>query len=147
MNPLLYISILYLTTSLTAAAQIAGSDSWPSFRGNNQLTGVSAAHISPPLRLLWSFKTGDAIKSSPVVANNTIFVGSNDGFLYAITSEGKLKWKFNAGTSIEAPPLVLDNIVFVGSLEGVLFAVDAVNGKLKWKYKTEGQISGSCNWT
>ena len=147
MNPLILASFLYLTASLTVAAQISGSDNWPSFRGNAQLTGVSDAKISPPLNLLWSFKTEDAIKSSPVIFNNTIYVGSNDGFLYAINAEGKLKWKFNAGSAIEAPPLVLDNVVFVGSLEGVLFAVDATTGKQKWKYVTEGQISGSCNWT
>jgi len=147
MNPLLLISIFYLTSSLTATAQVAGSENWPSFRGNPQLTGVSPAVISPPLKLLWSFKTDDAIKSSPVISNNTIFVGSDDGFLYAITSTGKLKWKFNAGSAIESPPLVVDNVVFVGSLEGVLFAVDATTGKQKWKYTTEGQISGSCNWT
>src|SRR5665811_1719521 len=119
MNPLLLISFLYLTTSLTAAAQIAGSENWPSFRGNEQLTGVSPAKIVPPLNLLWSFKTDDAIKSSPVISNNIIFVGSDDGYLYAITATGNLKWKFNAGSSIEAPPLVIDNVVFVGSLEGV----------------------------
>ena len=123
MNPLLLISLLYLTTSLTAAAQVAGSENWPSFRGNSQLTGVSPAKISPPLNLLWSFKTDDAIKSSPVISNNTIFVGSDDGFLYALTWAATLKWKFNAGSAIESPPLIVDNVVFVGSLVGVLFAI------------------------
>jgi hypothetical protein len=146
MNPLLLISLLYLTTSLTAAAQVAGSENWPSFRGNAQLTGVSPAKISPPLTLLWSFKTDDAIKSSPVISNNTIFVGSDDGFLYALTSTGTLKWKFNAGSSIEAPPLVIDNVVFVGSLEGFFLLLmpqpESKNGNIKPMDKFPVRVTG-----
>jgi len=33
---------------------------------------------------LWKFKTGDAIESSPYVADGVVYVGSNDGCLYAI---------------------------------------------------------------
>ena len=47
---------------------------------------------------------------------------------------------------MEAPPLVLGNTVYAGSLEGILYAIDAITGTLKWRYATDGQISGSCNW-
>ena len=142
-----FVVISFLSLSFDVEAQNASPDSWPSFRGDPGLTGNSSARITPPLKLLWTFKTGDAIKSSPVIVNGTIYIGSNDGFLYAISSTGKLKWKFNAKTSLEAAPLFLDNTIIIGSLEGVIFAVDAEKGTLKWSYKTEGQISGSSNWT
>ncbi|MGE5424898.1 MAG: FAD-dependent oxidoreductase [Syntrophothermus sp.] len=139
--------IIFLLILFFAALNLQSQDCWSSFRGDPQLTGHTKAVVSPPLTLLWSFKTGDAIKSSPVVCNNVIFVGSNDGYLYALTAGGKLKWKFNCGTAIEAAPLLSDNLVIAGSLEGILFAVDAASGKLIWKYKTEGQISGAANVT
>ena len=133
--------------SIPLLAQQKASNCWPSFRGDNQLSGNTAAPVSPPFKLLWTFKTGDAIKSSAVIFNDIIYIGSNDGNLYALTTAGQLKWKYNTKTAIEAPPLILDNTVFIGSLGGILFAFDANSGKLKWKYKTDGQISGACNWT
>lgn len=59
---------------------------------------------------------------------------------------GELIWKFNAESSIEAAPIILDNTIYIGSLEGALFALDAKSGELKWKYLTDGQISGSSGW-
>ena len=66
--------------------------------------------------------------------------------MYAISDKGKLIWKYNAGTGIEAPPFVQNNTVFAGSLEGIVFAIYAKTGKVKWKYVTEGQISGAINY-
>lgn len=139
-------AVIFLFGWCSVAAQVAGADCWPLYRGNAQLTGNTPVVLQPPFKLLWTYKTGDAIKSSPVICGDMIYIGSNDGFLYALTTAGKLKWKFNAGTSVESPPLILRNTVYFGSLEGILFAVDSGSGKLKWKYKTDGQISGSANF-
>ena len=85
-------------------------------------------------------------KSSPVIGNNCIYIGSDDGTLYCLSLAGKSIWTFNTGNAIESPPLFHDNTVYVGTLEGELFAVDAETGKQRWKYQTEGQISGSPNY-
>ncbi|MFH1936901.1 MAG: PQQ-binding-like beta-propeller repeat protein, partial [Bacteroidota bacterium] len=139
--------LLTLGSVGTGFSQAKSPDCWPSFRGDPQLTGTSPVSIQPPLKLLWTFKAGDAIKSSPVICESLICFGSDDGFIYALSPDGKLKWKYNAGTSVEAAPLYLDHTLYVGSLEGILFALNAETGSLKWKYPTEGQISGSSNWT
>ena len=108
------------------------SNCWPSFRANQELTGYTPIKIGNSFKLQWSFKTEDAIKSSPVVCYNQIFIGSNDGFLYSLSLDGKLIWKFNAGNSIEAPPLILDNVIYFGTLQGDFFALEVNTGKLKW---------------
>jgi outer membrane protein assembly factor BamB len=33
---------------------------------------------------LWKFETGNAVYSSPLVTDDTIYFGSNDGYVYAI---------------------------------------------------------------
>ncbi|HLC77283.1 MAG TPA: PQQ-binding-like beta-propeller repeat protein [archaeon] len=44
---------------------------------------------------LWKFSTNDAIVSTPVIQGDTLFFGSYDGFLYAISLKKKeLLWKF-----------------------------------------------------
>ena len=40
--------------------------------------------------LVWEFKTGARIRSSPTVADNIIFFGSDDGKVYALNARGKL---------------------------------------------------------
>ena len=40
-------------------------------------------------KLLWKYKTGDRIVSSPWPADGVIYVGCDDGFLYALESKEK----------------------------------------------------------
>ena len=42
--------------------------------------------------------TGDVIHSSPAYADQTVYFGSWDSYLYALNAaDGKLKWKFKTG--------------------------------------------------
>ncbi|MGH2547870.1 MAG: PQQ-binding-like beta-propeller repeat protein [Thermomicrobiales bacterium] len=38
---------------------------------------------------LWRFSTTDTIEASPAIANGIIYIGSRDGFLYAISGNGQ----------------------------------------------------------
>jgi outer membrane protein assembly factor BamB len=121
--------------------------SWPIFRGNNGLTGVADGKLPEKPILLWSFKTEYEIKSSPVVGLGMVFIGSNDGFIYALDlNDGSMKWQFNTEDDVEAPPLLLDSTIYIGSLSGNFYALNAGDGHLKWQYETGGQIHGSANW-
>jgi len=122
-------------------------ENWPIFRGNNGLTGVADSKIPKEPKLLWSYKTEYEIKSSPIVGLGMVFIGSNDGFIYALDlNDGSKKWHFNTDDDVEAPPLLLDSTIYVGSLSGNFYALEAENGHLKWQYETGGQIHGSANW-
>src|SRR5438045_4134655 len=46
------------------------------------------------LKKRWAFGTGKMIRSSPVVVAGLVYVGSNNGSLYALREgDGSLKWK------------------------------------------------------
>jgi len=122
------------------------SDSWPIFRGEPHLTGVSKTSIPDSPKLLWTFQTGDNIKSSPVVADGKVVVGSTDGFVYCLDTKGKLLWKVETSNSIEAPALILNKTVYVGNLDGMLLALNLDSGEKLWEYECENQIVGSPNW-
>lgn len=125
---------------------LAAQSSWPNFRGDSHLSGYSAANLPSQPALLWSFKTGDAIKAAPVVSDGIIVAGSVDGNIYGITLEGKMKWKINTGNGIEAPALIHDGVAYVGNLDGRVFAIELQTGKTLWTYATEGQIMGAPNF-
>src|SRR5512134_252340 len=47
---------------------------------------------------LWTFATQGEIWGSPAVADGTVYIGSDDHFLYAVdTASAQLKWKFETG--------------------------------------------------
>jgi outer membrane protein assembly factor BamB len=124
------------------------NSSWPMFRGGQELSGRALGTLADSMTLLWKFKTGGPIKSSPVIDGGLVFVGSADTNIYAIDLEkGRRVWAYKTTDSIEATSCVVAGSVFVGSADGFLYALDARTSSLKWKYQTGGQILGAANWT
>lgn len=90
--------------------------------------------------LKWAFKTGGKIFSSPIVNDGTVYIGSEDGNLYAIDEKtGKTNWKFKTGGAVHSSPAIFKNMVYIGSFDGYYYAIDTKTGHLKWKFKTGGE--------
>ncbi len=151
--------IAILTAAITAAAcaevppdapkENAGAPaaSWPLFRGDQALRGVAKGHLPDVPKLLWTFQTGEAITSSAVIRDGRVWIGSEDGHLYALSLDGGEKvYAFNAEAPVEAPPSLIGDLVVVGTSDGALLALNADSGELKWKYETDDKIAGAANW-
>src|SRR5690606_13251991 len=89
----------------------------------------------------WSFETDGPVRSSPAIARDgTIYVGSNDGFLYAITPDGKELWKYETRKNYEgralniysSPSIGSDGTIYVGADDAYLYAFNP-DGSLKWE--------------
>ena len=129
----------------TTRGDVTGS--WPMYRGGQSLVGVTDAELPDEMELLWRFRTGDAVRSSPAIADGRVFVGSDDGAIYAINAAtGEKLWSHQTDDAVGASPCVLDGTVFVGSGDGFLYALAADSGEFRWKYETEDQILASANW-
>ncbi|MCD6391946.1 MAG: PQQ-binding-like beta-propeller repeat protein, partial [Planctomycetes bacterium] len=86
-----------------------GGENWPIFRGGRNLLGVAQGQLPDKLQLVWKFKTPDAVMSSPVIDGGVVYVGSDDGSVYAIDAKsGKKVWSYQTEDAIEAPPTVVD---------------------------------------
>jgi outer membrane protein assembly factor BamB len=111
------------------------------FRGDSAHSGVYAGAGVPRLNgVKRKFQTGGEVVSSPAVVDGVVYVGSNDGKLYAIDGAiGLLKWKFATGARVSSSPAVADGVVFFGSYDGNFYAVDARSGGVKWKFKNAGE--------
>ncbi|MGW0943486.1 outer membrane protein assembly factor BamB family protein [Streptomyces sp. NPDC002623] len=119
-------ALLGLAGILTAGA---GLTSWKILADNGP---------EPP----WKFPTGDAVYSSPAVADDVVYVVGNDNKLYAVdTATGKERWIFAANGVVDLSPAVADGVVYVvGSTDGILYAVDASTGKKRWAFATSGTM-------
>ena len=88
----------------------------------------------------WTFSTSGKVFSSPVLAGNDLFIGSEDAYFYALQpNSGKLKWKFKTGGAIHSTAVVHDGSVFFGSFDGSYYALDTKRGTKKWQFKTGGE--------
>ena len=99
-----------------------------------------------PGDLLWTFDTAGPVFASPTLRpDGTIYVGSNDSKLYAITAglaEGVEKWSFDAGDWIDSSvALGSDGTVYVGTYDSKLLALNPDTGALKWELSI-GEVGG-----
>jgi len=85
----------------------------------------------------WSFATKGEVWGSPAVSQGVLYIGSDDGFLYALDAKtGAEKWRFQAGKGIRSRPAVSSDAVCFLSDDGYLYAIERSSGKLKWKFDT-----------
>ncbi len=115
-----------------------GAPPFAMYKGNAQHTGALAGR--PPERAprpLWQFKTGGPVTGSPTIGpDGTVYVGSHDGSLYAVSAEGALKWSFKTGDRIWSTPAVTqDGTVYTGSDDDHLYAVDTATGRERWRFR------------
>jgi len=82
--------------------------------------------------------------SSPAIGpDGTIYVGSQDNYLYAVNGDGTLKWRFQTGGVVRSSPAIAaDGTIYVGSYDNRLYAVNP-DGTVKWSYMTGGNIPSS----
>jgi outer membrane protein assembly factor BamB len=122
-----------LTAALLAVgALVLSSCDWPQFRGGPEHTGYASTETKigvgnvGTLVEKWTATTGGIVHSSPAVVNGVVYVGSEDGKLYAFNATGgALLWTATTGGPVDSSPAVVNNVVYVGSNDGKLYAFDA----------------------
>lgn len=106
--------------------------------------GVPGIPTPPPQSgLLWALKLGRIANSSPAVANNTLYAGSDNKLIAVDLQSHQKLWEFEAGAAITSSPAVLDNTIYVGSVDGHLYALNASSGDKLWDIITGDQITSS----
>jgi PGF-CTERM protein len=78
------------------------------------------------------------------VVDGTVFIGSNDGNVYALDAgNGSEQWRFQAGDGVSSSPTVVDETVFVGSNDNNTYALDAGDGTEQWRFQTGDTVLSS----
>lgn len=93
----------------------------------------------------WGTSAKRAVTSSPVVdEENFVYVGSFDGYLYAVDGEnGFTQWRYRTNGPIISTPAVERGFVYFGSADGKLYCVNTATGKERWNFATEKPIVSS----
>jgi len=94
----------------------SGVDGVSMFRYDAANTGHAPDTSGPTAGITeaWSFGTGGEVPSSPTVAHGTVYVGSQDGFVYAVdASDGTEQWSVESGDQVVLSPAVVEDAVYL----------------------------------
>jgi outer membrane protein assembly factor BamB len=112
-------------------------------RNNPYEQVISPSNVSQ-LRKQWSFQAGLFIRSSPAVANDVVYFGSDDYNLYALNaSTGQKRWTFPTNDAIRSSPAIVNGLVYFGSNDHSIYALDASTGQKIWSFQTGDAIKSS----
>ena len=107
----------------------------------------------PNLKLKWAFAFPNALRtrSQPAIAMGAVFVGSQDGTVYAFDLEtGCERWSFQASAEVRTAIVLKDAeddasapTAFFGDILARAYAVNALTGELLWSLKVDDHPSAT----
>ena len=145
---------------------LPGND-WPMYGHDpertsiNNETTLNLSNIGQ-LTKLWTFKTQNVVAANAAVVGYTIYVGSWDGYEYAIDSQtGALDWKTYLGETVGYPwcgppqagvtsgATVINGTLYVGGGDSYWYALNAQSGAILWKVYVANNSAktGYYNWS
>ena len=121
------------------------SDSWPMFHNDLSHSGYSESTGPLTNQILWKYKAGKGIESSPSVVDGVVYFGSlfngRNGFVNALNAAtGSKIWQFATDSGVESSPAVIDGVVYIGSYSGNVYALNASSGSEIWSFNTGGSV-------
>lgn len=88
----------------------------------------------------WAFVVNKTL-TSPFAHQGKVFVGSEEGTLYAVDAlGGRRLWTFNVAQPISVAPGVWQNKIFAVSKDQSLYAISRDEGECLWRFPTAGKI-------
>jgi outer membrane protein assembly factor BamB len=95
-------------------------------------------------RAAWHYATGGKVRSGPQLGSQLysgyLYVGSEDGYLYGLGTDGRLQWRFRAGSPVTGGPLYGLNGVYVGDASGHVFSMYGTGPPAIWEISVGGAV-------
>jgi outer membrane protein assembly factor BamB len=119
---------------------------------------LNPATANPDGELLWELQFGKSARASaPAIDTSndasrrgTIYIGTTDGMLYALTSDlspppaGQVKWSLKVGgvnRNNSSPSIANDGTIYIGTSTGIVAVSSA--GNLLWSFNANSKVSAT----
>lgn len=103
-------------------------------RGNLKRDGIfQTSGVAELGGVKWKFQTGGAVRSSAVLVDGIVYIGSNDGYFYALNAaSGAVVWRINTGAKVVGSACVAGDSVYFNNEVGELYRVEKQTGRVLW---------------
>ncbi len=88
--------------------------------------------------------SGD-VSTSLLIVDDTIFVGSNDTKMYALSLDGFTKWIYTSGDGVKSSPTYGDGRIIFESDDGNLYVLNESTGNQLFKVDLDDSVEGSAS--
>lgn len=93
----------------------------------------------PYANIRWELLTRGGVSSQPAIYENIVYIGGEDGRVYAVTPDRRPVWPLEGGVFVTSGRIVGDvkvdeTGVYVASTDSKLYALDRHTGKVMWQY-------------
>jgi outer membrane protein assembly factor BamB len=144
-DELILNGVTYNIAPTTITELPTSNQSWPMFHNDTANSGYSQSTGPLTNQILWKYKAGSGIESSPAVVDGVVYFGSlfngRNGFVNALNATtGSKIWQFATDSGVESSPAVVDGVVYIGSYGGDVYALDASNGAEIWSFNAGGSV-------
>jgi outer membrane protein OmpA-like peptidoglycan-associated protein len=135
MKKLLWVAlVLPLIMFLVQPVSAFLEDNWPTYMGNQYLTGNNDGIIPQGSTILWKF-TSPGRLYNPVGSNDRVFVVSTDNHLYCLDMRnGSVLWRFKAEGALTRMVVVYKGNVYLPAGQ-FIYCLDMEDGKVLWGRK------------
>ncbi|RMF91817.1 MAG: methyltransferase domain-containing protein [Planctomycetota bacterium] len=109
---------------------------WPTYRHDAARSGRTAARGPADLTPQWEASVSTR-PSAPVVVGGRLYVADVDAHAVCAFDirSGSPLWRFTTGGRVDSPPTYDGGRLLFGSHDGWVYCVDAVDGRLIWRFK------------
>jgi len=127
------LAVLIMAVFLSVPATVAFSitEEWPTYMGNQYLTGNNDGLLPSGLGQIWRFSSRGFLYN-PVPINDRVYVVSTDKNLYCLDSKnGRVMWRFQADSPLTRMPVFFKGMLYLPAGR-FLYCLDGKTGKLIW---------------
>ncbi|MCI4363710.1 MAG: PQQ-binding-like beta-propeller repeat protein [Thermoplasmata archaeon] len=152
-------------TPTVTQAQLPPGGDWPTFLGSilrdstPQREQLITESVASTLHPLWTFSNNASLESQPVVAGGVVYVGSLNGYEYALNSlTGSKLWSTYLGQDKQDPgcgttamgivstPTVSGNTLLLYGGGSRFYDLDTRNGNILWSVAVGNTSQGYFGW-
>jgi outer membrane protein assembly factor BamB len=150
--------------SASPAPTLPPGGDFTTYLGNIERTSSSSSEslinlsTASQLRPLWSYSTGAAVQSQPVEQNGVTYLGSHNGYEFALrANNGTLLWKTFLGMDtndsqcgnlgVTSTAAIVGNVLYVDGGFPYLYALNTSTGAVEWRTPIGGtDAQGFYDW-
>ncbi len=124
----------YQTFTATVVAGIIPLEGWLCFGHDPQHTGMADCVLDPAtLEHKWTFSTGAITRSSPVIANEIAYFGSDNSNVHAVDiATGVEVWHVTLDSAVTGTAVIGEDAIYIGTYGGFMYSLSKTDGSEVW---------------